>query len=110
MVTIVWVVQYNLGLRSLLVLHIHISPSTSSGQRNCVSWASQPQKSITLRPQPGGETTKSIRDNRVLWMGVLCLVMCCTCAPHHTLLNTCALFKIDALVFRLWHNVWGHVK
>jgi hypothetical protein len=23
---------------------------------------SQPQKSVTLRPQPGGETTKSIRD------------------------------------------------
>jgi hypothetical protein len=51
-----------LGLRSLLVLHIHISTSTSSGQRNCASWASQPQKSVTLRPQPGGETTKSIRD------------------------------------------------
>jgi hypothetical protein len=23
---------------------------------------SQPQKSVTLQPQPGGETTKSIRD------------------------------------------------
>jgi hypothetical protein len=51
-----------LRLRPLLVLHIHISPSTSSGQRNCASWASQPQKSVTFRPQPGGETTKSIRD------------------------------------------------
>jgi hypothetical protein len=40
----------------------HILPSTSSGQRNCASWASQPQKSVTLRLQPGGETTKSIRD------------------------------------------------
>jgi hypothetical protein len=30
-------------------------------QRNRVSWASH-QKSITLRPQPGGEATKSIRD------------------------------------------------
>jgi hypothetical protein len=45
-----------------LVLHIHISPSTTSAQRNCASWASQPQKSVTLRPQPGGDTTKSIRD------------------------------------------------
>jgi hypothetical protein len=51
-----------LRLRPLLVLHIHISSSTSSGQRNCASWASQPQKSVTLRPQPGGETAKSIRD------------------------------------------------
>jgi hypothetical protein len=51
-----------LGLRPLLVLHIHISPSTSPGQRNCAWWVSQRQKSVTLRPQPGGETTKSIRD------------------------------------------------
>src|SRR5215510_2796714 len=58
----VWAVQQNLGLRPLLVLHIHISPSTSSGQCNCASWVSQPQKSVTLKPQPGGETTKSIRD------------------------------------------------
>jgi hypothetical protein len=41
-----------LRLRPLLVLHIHISPSISSGQRNCASWASQ----------PGWETTNSIRD------------------------------------------------
>jgi hypothetical protein len=26
-----------------------------------------PQKSVTLRPQPGGETTKSIRDMRWHW-------------------------------------------
>jgi hypothetical protein len=56
MATMVWVIW------PLLVLHIHISPSTSSGQRNCASWASHSQKSVTLRPQPGGETTKSIRD------------------------------------------------
>ena len=51
-----------LRLRSLLVLYIHISPSTSSGQRNCASWASQPQKSVTLLPCPGGRTTKSTKD------------------------------------------------
>jgi hypothetical protein len=58
-----------LRLRRLLVLHIHISPSTSSGQRNCASWASQPQKSVTLRPQWGGETTKSIRGMWWHWGG-----------------------------------------
>ena len=35
-----------------------ISPRTSSGQRSRASWASQPQKSSTLSPQPGGRTTK----------------------------------------------------
>ena len=35
---------------------------TSSGQRNCASWASQPQKSVTLLPCPGGRTTKSTKD------------------------------------------------
>jgi hypothetical protein len=38
----------------------HIPSSlTSSGQRNCALWAPQPQKSVTLRIQPGGGTTKS---------------------------------------------------
>jgi hypothetical protein len=36
----------------------HMSSLTSSQQRNCVLWAPQPQKSVTLRPQPGGGTTK----------------------------------------------------
>jgi hypothetical protein len=58
-------------LRSLLV-HIHVSPSNASGLRNCASWASQPQKAVTLWPQSGGETAKSIRDmwwhwRRLLW-------------------------------------------
>jgi len=60
-VTIVWVGQWNLGLRALLALHPPISPPTSSGQRNCASWASQPQNSVTLLPCPGGRTTKSTR-------------------------------------------------
>ena len=38
-----------------------ISPLTSSGQRSRASWASQPQKSATLSPQPGGEPRKFIR-------------------------------------------------
>ena len=38
-----------------------ISPFTSSGQRSCASWSSQPQKSATLSPQPGGKPRKFIR-------------------------------------------------
>ena len=34
---------------------------TPSGQRNCASWASQPQKSVTLLPCPRGRTTKSTK-------------------------------------------------
>jgi len=60
-VTMVWVGWQNLGLRALLALHLPISPLTSSGQRNCTSWASQPQKSVTLLPCPGERTTKSTR-------------------------------------------------
>ena len=35
---------------------------TPSGQRNCASWVSEPQKSVTLLPFPGGRTTKSTKD------------------------------------------------
>ena len=38
-----------------------ISPLTSSGQRSRSSWASQPQTSATLSPQPGGKPRKFIR-------------------------------------------------
>ena len=39
-----------------------ITTHTPSGQRNCASWGSQPQKSVTLLPCPGGRTTKSTKD------------------------------------------------
>ena len=39
-----------------------ITTRTSPGQRKCASWASQPQKSVTLLPCPGGRTTKSTKD------------------------------------------------
>ena len=39
-----------------------ITTHTSSGQRNCASWESQPQKSVTLLPCPAGRTTKSTKD------------------------------------------------
>jgi hypothetical protein len=64
-----------LGLRPLLVLHTYILPSTSSGQRNCASWAFQPQTSVTFEPQPGGETTKSTRDMWWYW-GKTFLALC----------------------------------
>ena len=37
-----------------------ISPLTSSGQRSRASWASQPQKSATLSPQPRTKPRKFI--------------------------------------------------
>ena len=40
-----------------------ITTHTPSGQRNCASWASQPQKSVTLLPCPGGRTTKSMKHS-----------------------------------------------
>ena len=60
-VTMAWVGWQNLGLRALLALHPPLSSLTSSGQRNCTSWASQPQKSVTLLPYAGGRTTKYAR-------------------------------------------------
>ena len=42
-----------------------ITTHTRSGQRNCSSWASQPQKSATLLPCPGGRTTKSTKGHVV---------------------------------------------
>ena len=39
-----------------------VTTHTPSVQRNFASWASQPQKSVTLLPRPGGRTTKSKND------------------------------------------------
>ena len=44
-----------------------ITTHTPSGQRNCASWASKPQKSVTLLPCPGGRTTKPTKD--MCWHG-----------------------------------------
>jgi hypothetical protein len=65
------------GLGSLVESRFKAPPGTSYsyiithliGTSNCASWASQPQKSFTLRPQPGGDTTKSIRDMWWHWGG-----------------------------------------
>jgi len=50
-----------------------ISPLTSSGRRSHASWASQPQKSATLSPQPGGKTTK-VHTNMWWHWGEECLL------------------------------------
>ena len=42
-----------------------ITTHTPSGQGNCASWASQPQKSVTLLPCPGQRTTKSTKGHVV---------------------------------------------
>ena len=42
-----------------------IATHTPSGQRNCASWASQPQKSVTLLPCPGGRTTFAVGVARI---------------------------------------------
>ena len=60
MVTMVWVVsRFRCKGPSWYLIFTHTT--TTSGQRSCASWASQPQKSAILSPQPGGKTTKFIR-------------------------------------------------
>ena len=46
-----------------------ITTHTPSGQRNCASWASQPQKSVTFLPWTGGRTTKSTKGMWWHWGG-----------------------------------------
>ena len=61
MVTMVWVVgRLRLKGPSWYLIFIYISPLTSLGQCSCTSWATQPPKSATLSPQPGGKTTKFV--------------------------------------------------
>ena len=48
-----------------------VTTHTPSGQRNCASWASQPQKSVTLLLCRGGRTTKSTKDMWWHWGGEL---------------------------------------
>ena len=63
--TMVWVVS-----RSRLKVppgtsYPYISPLTPPGQRNCASWASQSQKSVTLPPQPEGGDHESLYEHVV---------------------------------------------
>ena len=53
-VTMVWVVSRSRLKAPPGTSSPYTSPLTPPGQRNCASWASQPQKSVTIPPQPGG--------------------------------------------------------
>jgi len=59
--TMVWVVSRFRLKAPPCISSSCISPLTSSGQRSRASCASQPQKSATLLPQPGGQPRKFIR-------------------------------------------------
>ena len=65
MVTMVWVVSRSRIKAPPGTSSLYISPLTPSGQRNCASWASQPQKSVKLPPQPGGGDHESSYDHVV---------------------------------------------
>ena len=60
-VTMVWVVSRFRIKAPPGISSSCISPLTSSGLRSRASWASQPQKSAALLPQPGGKPRKFIR-------------------------------------------------
>ena len=61
LVTMVWVVSRFRLTTPPGISSSCISALTSSGQRSRASWASQPQKSATLSPQPGWKPRKFIR-------------------------------------------------
>jgi len=54
-VTMVWLVSRFRHNVALGISSTCVSPLTSLGQRSFASWASHPQKSATLSPQPGGK-------------------------------------------------------
>ena len=66
-VTMVWVVSRFRLKAPPCISSSCLSPLTSSGQRRRASRASQPQKSATLSPQPGGKPGKFIRTCGGIW-------------------------------------------
>ena len=64
-VTMVWVVSRFRHKAPPGTSSPYITPLTPSGQRNCASWASLPQKSVTLPPQPGGVDHESSYEHVV---------------------------------------------
>ena len=89
-VTMVWVVsRFRLKAPPGPSSH-YISPLTPSGQRNCASWASQPQKSVTLPPQPGDCINTASGNCHSVLVAVSCagweftvLYMFRACHAHH---------------------------
>ena len=74
-----------------------ITTHTPSGQRNCASWASQSQKSVTLLPCPGGRTTKSTKDMWWHWKKKNKYFQWCWFMSVHYII-------INVLLFPLVHN------
>ena len=75
-----------------------ISPLTSSAQRSRASWASQPQKSATLSPQPGGKPRKNMwwhwrgkkRKNHIFpLVSGFCTEKAPSCSYHETYVKSC---------------------
>ena len=63
--TMVWVVSRSRLKAPPGTSSPYMSPLTPSGQCNCASWASQPEKSVTLPPQPGGGDHESTYEHVV---------------------------------------------
>ena len=76
-----------------------ISPLTSSGQRSRASWASQPQKSATLSPQPGGKPRKFIRTRGSTGGGDISWSLC----YQHTFGY---IFRLDLAFLNLLKRLW----
>ena len=98
------------GLGRLVEFRFKAPPGTTSpsitthipsGQRNCASWASQPQKSVTLLPHPGGRATKSTKDMWWHWGGGIfheCInfpVHCVHTSSHSCLSSQFVEFRIS---------------
>ena len=79
-----------------MALHPPISPLTSSGQPNRASWASQPEKSVTLLPCPGGKTTKSVKD---MWKKKKILHVKCSEMKRYAKLPVLPVLTLKASVF-----------
>jgi len=50
------------GLGRLVEFRLKVPPGTTSSSITTHTSSGQPQKSVTLLPSPGGETTKSTKD------------------------------------------------
>jgi hypothetical protein len=98
-----------LRLRSVLVLLIHVSPTTSSGQRSCASWAFPPQKLVTLQPQRGGVTTKSIRDMWWYWRKTKTLTLQCAGLKFQPVSKT-QHSNFTMQQFSMVRTVWWHKR
>jgi hypothetical protein len=117
-VTMVWVVSRFRLKAPPCISSSCISPLTSLGQRSRASWASQPQKSATLSPQPGGKPRKFIRTcggiggtkkmkTRVLYISVVQRPTTITTAV--SLLRQ-PRFGVFHVITSVWNVLWFYVS